>query len=84
MALGTVSARGQLVIPRAMREKYGIHPRTKVEWVDTGNGLLLIPIGADDPVRSSRGMLKNTKVSTKRLLRERRRDKKLEERRHAR
>jgi len=78
MALGTVSSRGQLVIPRKLRDKYGIKPGTKVEWIETGQGLMLIPIG-DDPVRDSRGMLKGTKVSTKSLLEEREKDKKLEE-----
>lgn len=57
MSKATVSSRGQLIIPRKLRDKYGIKPKSKVEWLDMGNGLALIPI-AEDPVKATRGILK--------------------------
>ena len=78
MLTSSVSTRGQLVIPNKLRKKYGIKPHSIVKWIDTGQGLMLIPL-TDDPVTSSRGMLKGTKVSTRSLLEARKQDKILEE-----
>jgi len=78
MATVTVSQKGQLVIPKKLREKYGIKDQTLLELIDTGNGVLLIP-AAGDPIRSSRGMLKGTKVTTQALLESRKADRKIEE-----
>jgi len=80
MIKSSVSVRGQLVIPHKLRKKYGIEPHSQVRWIDTGQGLMLIPL-TDDPVASSRGMLKGTKVSTRSLLKARKEDKVLEEQR---
>ena len=77
MAIGTVSEKGQLVIPKEFRIKYGLKAKSQVEWIDTGQGLMLIPI-PKDPVKSSRGMLKGTKVTTEALLETRGKDKELE------
>ena len=78
MATVTVSQKGQLVIPKKLREKYGIKDQTLLELIDTGDGVLLVPI-AGDPIRSSRGMLKGTKVTTQALLESRRTDREIEE-----
>jgi AbrB family looped-hinge helix DNA binding protein len=77
MAIGTISEKGQLVIPKKLRIKYGLEAKSQVEWIDTGQGLMLIPI-PKDPVKSSRGMLKGTKVTTGTLLETREKDKELE------
>ncbi len=77
MITSSVSTRGQLVIPHELRKKYGIGPHSQVRWIDTGQGLMLVPL-TDDPVTSSRGMLKKTKVSTHSLLEARKADKALE------
>jgi len=77
MITSSVSTKGQLVIPNKLRKKYGIEPHSKVQWIDTGQGLMLIPL-TGDPVTSSRGMLKGTKVSTRSLLEARRQDTVLE------
>lgn len=70
-----VSSRGQLVIPSKLRRKYKIKAHSKIEWLDTGKGLALIPI-PDDVITSSRGILK--KVSTRTLLQAREEDKQRE------
>lgn len=79
MATSTVSIRGQLVIPQKMRKKYNINPRSKVRWIDTGGVLILVPM-TEEPITSSRGMLKGTKVSTHSYLKEKEAEKSLEER----
>jgi len=71
----TVSSRGQLVIPYRLRTKYKIKTNSKVEWLDTGKVITLVPI-PDDVIASSRGILRRT--STQTLLQERKEDKELE------
>ena len=82
MSRATVSARGQLIIPRKLREKYGIKSKSKVEWLDMGNGLALIPI-AEDPVKATRGILKG-KTLRESLLKMKREEIEREEKRIAR
>lgn len=77
MATGTISEKGQLVIPKKFRIKYGLKAKSQIEWIDTGQGLMLIPI-PKDPIKSSRGMLGGTKVTTGVLLETRETDKELE------
>ncbi len=40
-ASSNVSTKGQLVIPAAIREKYGIGPGTRVEFIEDGPRLVL-------------------------------------------
>ncbi len=37
-----ISERGQVTIPQALREKYGLLTNTEVEFVPDGNGLRLV------------------------------------------
>ena len=69
----TISSRGQLVVPASLRKKYGLRNHAKIAWVELGQGLLLVPAGKET-VRTSRGMLKGTNVSTKLLLQTRRQE----------
>lgn len=39
----TVSSRGQVCIPRGVREKYGIGRGTRLKVMDEGDGIKLIP-----------------------------------------
>lgn len=74
----TVSARGQMVIPAKLRRKYGIRISSKVEVVDTGEELVLVPIPRK-PFEESRGILKGVSVAD--LLRARRAERNAEARR---
>jgi len=71
----TVSVRGQVVIPAEIRRRYKIGANTKLEFLDTGGEIVVIPIPAQS-FKSSRGMLKG--LSTKALIKERRRNRKIE------
>lgn len=70
-----VSSRGQLVIPSRFRSKHKIKLNSKVEWIDKGEVITLVPI-PDNVITSSRGILKKT--STQILLQQRKEDKELE------
>jgi AbrB family looped-hinge helix DNA binding protein len=52
-----VSARGQTVIPKEVREALGITEGTRLSWTVKGKHVYLVPI-PDDPVRALRGILK--------------------------
>jgi AbrB family looped-hinge helix DNA binding protein len=76
-ATSKVTSKGQIVIPKKIREKYGIHPSTSIRWIEKKEGILMIP-DSEDPIIAARGMLKGTGV-LKKYMQEKNRDKKLEE-----
>lgn len=47
----TVSSKGQIVIPRALREKYRLTTGTRLEIAESGEGLVLAPL---KPAKASR------------------------------
>ncbi len=55
--LTTVSSRGQTSVPAELRKKYGIKGNTKLQWIDEGEYITVVPIG-DDPIKSFRGKSK--------------------------
>lgn len=69
----TVSQKGWVVIPAELRKKYGIKPGSKLQFVDYGGALELVPI-PDNPIQAAAGMLKGSKSLTKALLDEHRRE----------
>jgi len=78
MYTATVSAKGWIVIPKVYREKYGLEPGRKVQVVDYGGGLSIVPI-AEDPIEALRGMFADGPSLTEDLLEERRREREREE-----
>ncbi len=52
--LTTVSSRGQTSIPAKIRKKYGISANTKLQWIDEGELITVVPI-ENDPIRAFRG-----------------------------
>jgi len=44
MATTTVSSKGQVVIPRALREKYRLTSGTRLHVTDSDQGLVLAPL----------------------------------------
>lgn len=53
----TLSARGQLVVPAPIRKRWRLKPGARLEFVDTGTAIFLVPL-PKDPFTASRGSLK--------------------------
>lgn len=51
----TISSKYQVVIPRAIREKWNVKPGQKVRFIIYGNRLELVPVR---DIKSARGFLK--------------------------
>ncbi len=72
----TVSKRGQTAVPANIRQKYKITAQGKLEWIDEGEVITVIPI-PKDIISVYRGKSKGQKL-VERLLKERKRERKLE------
>ena len=72
-----VTSKGQIVIPKKLREKYDIAPSTRIRWIPKDDGLLLVP-ETEEAIKAARGMLQGAG-----LLKAYMKDKKLEKRREA-
>jgi len=73
-----VSAKGWVVIPKVLREKYGLKKGAQVQVVDYGEVLALVPL-PDDPVEALHGMLEDGPSLTEDLLVERAQERDREE-----
>lgn len=66
----TVTERGQISIPSPLRRKFHLTPGTGIEWMETPEGIFLLPV-PKDPIRAFRG---KSKGLLKTLLESRRKD----------
>ena len=73
-----VTSKGQVVIPKGLREKYAIVPATKIRWVPIEEGILMVPESAD-PIQAARGMLRGSGI-LKAYMKEKKREKQREDR----
>jgi AbrB family looped-hinge helix DNA binding protein len=64
-----VSTKGWIVIPKALRKKHRIAEGTRIQIVEYGDILALVPL-PDDPARALHGMLKDGPSLTADLLSE--------------
>ena len=71
-----VTQRGQTVIPAELRRRYGIEEGSQIEWIDTGEGLKVVPVPTD-PIAALRGSGRGEHL-LERLLAERSRDREAE------
>jgi AbrB family looped-hinge helix DNA binding protein len=78
MYTATISTKGWVVIPKNLREKYGLKKGTRVQVVEYGQAIALVPL-PDDPVQALYGMLKDGPSLTADLLAERARERTQEE-----
>jgi AbrB family looped-hinge helix DNA binding protein len=78
MHTATVSQKGWIVIPKPLRDKYGLRRGTRVRIIDRGDTLSVVPI-PDDPVEALDGLLADGPSLTEELLAERARDRAVEE-----
>jgi AbrB family looped-hinge helix DNA binding protein len=79
MHTSTVSAKGWVVIPKAMREKHGLEKGSRVQIVDYGRVLAIVPL-PDDPIEALHGMFAGGPSLTEELLAEREQERTREER----
>lgn len=70
----TVTVRGQTAIPVAIRKRYNIKAKTKLEWIDDGHTITVMPI-PPDPISALRGRFKDTDL-LRELLKSRKEDRK--------
>ena len=67
MKTTTVSEKGWVVIPNEIREKYNIKKGDKVNIIDYGNIIAIIPT-SKDVIKDSAGIFKSKKSLIKSLL----------------
>ena len=65
-----VSAKGWIVIPAALRRRYGLTPGTLVEFQEAGDKILVIP-RVSDPIEELYGKLAGGPSPTEALLADR-------------
>ena len=74
----TVSAKGWVVIPKPIRDKYGLEKGSRVQVLDYGQMLAIVPL-PDDPVEALHGMFEDGPSLTRDLLAEREQERAKEE-----
>lgn len=72
-----LSQKGWVVIPAALREKYGLKPGMDMQVVDYGGVLALVP-ALKNPVQDGAGMLKSDDSLTHLIVEEHDRERKRE------
>lgn len=60
-ALSRVTSKGQVVIPKGIREKYGIDRATAIRWIEKEEGILMVP-ESEDPIKAARGMFSGSGI----------------------
>jgi len=68
----TITTRGQTVVPAAIRKAYQLGPASKLEWIEDGECIRVVPLGTD-PIAEARGLLKGSGLGEA-LLKSRRED----------
>jgi AbrB family looped-hinge helix DNA binding protein len=74
----TVSAKGWVVIPKSMRDRHGLKKGSRVQVLDYGQILAIVPL-PDDPIEALHGMFEGGPSLTADLLTERERERAKEE-----
>jgi len=69
MVLVRVSQKGYILIPKKLRERYGVKPGGKVQLVEDAERLIIKPV-PDDPIEAACGFLEGDFSLTQDLLRE--------------
>jgi AbrB family looped-hinge helix DNA binding protein len=60
--MSTVTTRGQTAIPAAIRRRYNIKPQSRIEWIDDGHSIAVVPV-SEDAVKSLRGRFRHFNLS---------------------
>ncbi len=78
-AQSKVTSKGQVVIPKKIRQKYGIQSSTSIRWIEKEEGILMVP-DSEDPIEAARGMFSGSGI-LKAYLQEKKREKERENKR---
>ncbi len=73
MNTGTLSAKGWVVIPQELRERYGLKKGDKVHIIDYGGVIAIVPV-SKSPLDAAAGMLKGNTSLVQALLQSRKED----------
>ncbi|MBI5603075.1 MAG: AbrB/MazE/SpoVT family DNA-binding domain-containing protein [Deltaproteobacteria bacterium] len=73
MSLAQISSKGQLLIPKKIRNKYGVRPGRKVHILEQTEGILIKP-APEDPLETACGFIKGDFSLTEDLLKEHRKE----------
>lgn len=71
----TITARGQTVIPAAIRSRFHLGPSDRLEWIAENGQIRVVPV-RENPIEAFRGRGKGG--TTERLLEARRKDREAE------
>lgn len=69
MTIAQISPKGQILIPKRIREKYGVKPGGKVHIVENPDGIVIRP-APEDPIGTACGFLEGDFSLTEDLSRE--------------
>ncbi len=69
MEVVNVSPKGQILIPKTLREKHGVKPGSRVQILETQNGLFIKP-APKDPIETACGFLEGDFSLTQDLIEE--------------
>ena len=73
MATVKTLSKGQIVIPAGIRKRYRIEPGSKLQIMEYGGIIYLVP-PVEDPVRAACGLLPSKPSLSQRLLRGRKKE----------
>ncbi len=62
--ISTVTERGQTAIPSAIRHRYHLMAHTRIEWIDDGHTIAVVPL-PDDPIRALKGKYRGRNFSNR-------------------
>jgi len=73
-----LSRKGWIVIPAALRKKYGLKPGEEVRVVDYGGVLAIVPV-VPDPIHAGAGLLRGDDSLAQAMVEEHRREREHDE-----
>ena len=73
MTVVQVSLKGQILIPKSLREKYGVKPGSKVQILEEPGSLIIKP-APEDPIEAACGFLEGDFSLTEDLMNEHRKE----------
>jgi AbrB family looped-hinge helix DNA binding protein len=73
MNTATLSAKGWVVIPQELRQRYKLKKGDKVHFIDYGGVMVIVPVSRK-PIDEAAGMLKGETSLVKALLQSRKED----------